>query len=170
MHKILNILDVYKDAYISNKSKIKSQSGIILLYKTSDNLFNIAVEYYKQKAKFEEDMKKYFKEKEYKSLPVVKLNRYKKNVFTIPDEIKYLVYDTGKNPLYTREDINIIITPATYIDPAPKLKDSNIKIKKLYIEFLKRLNITNFIEFGIKDILKLEPKFNNKTNDCEINL
>jgi hypothetical protein len=45
-----------------------------------------------------------------------------------------------------RSNLSIVITPATYIDPAPKLKDDEIKIKKKYVEFINNIDITNFIE------------------------
>jgi hypothetical protein len=171
LHTTLNILDVYKDAFLE-KHRINTETGKELFIKTTNKLFNRIENYSSLKTSFEKDIKKLFK-KNYKSLPITKTKIYNKtkSAFGVPKNIKAVVYDTGINPLYLRPDLSVIITPATYIDPAPKLKEyAETKIKRKYIEFTNNLKINNFIEFGIKDIIKLESDINLETKNCEINL
>jgi hypothetical protein len=168
LHRILNRLDIHKDAYKSEEH-IESENGKELFNYLSNDLFGNMNSYETTKILFEEKIIKYMNT--IHNLPISSLFFKKKKISTIniPSDIKYIVYDTGVNPIILRPDLILLITPGTYMDPAPKLSDEFVKINKKYLEFDRKLNYNDFIELGIDSILIIKTVLQ-KNDYCKINI
>lgn len=177
LHRRLNRIDVEKDALYADVN-IRGKTNLDFFRSMADDLFGEIPIYKnsknKEKSKYDNEKDKLENEIKYyiSNMDAIFLNNseteneiedYSSNTYTF---LKEEFYDAGPKPYSFIRNIKNLITPATYIDTATKIKTDNI----IPVCFNIPLNHYNFDELAIPQINKLDFKFNRIHTLFNINL
>lgn len=161
LHKKLNRFDVQKDAK-PNDCFIQHKN-INLFLECANALFGEFGNYTETETRLTNDI---FRLRPVESYKISKLVHY--NVFLfhnkLPQKVTYAFQDAGCSPSAFSENIQNIITPGSYIDPASKEQG------KIYYGFDINLSEPNFYEIGFDSITLLNTKLNDSDKTCIITL
>ncbi len=80
-----------------------------------------------------------------------------------PTYIKFGIHDAGLSPKYYLPKIQLVITPGSYLDPAPRSEG------EIFADFDKNLIQSDFISIGMQNIKQLQARLNS-IKGCNIAL
>jgi hypothetical protein len=160
IHRLLNRLDIEKDAFYSNSPMTKRIDRFKII---ADALFGVLPKTdYDQSFAYIINMLLAYNSK---ISNVMQIGEYsnKSNLEFLPNEIKFGIQDAGLSPTRYNKSIKLVITPASYIDPA------NRSCGELVFGFDNILTNVDFTGIGISQILRFTPTLTTD-RECHINI
>jgi hypothetical protein len=149
LQKLINRVDIQKDV-MTKKNNVSSDDGKQLFQKCANELFGNLENNYTYSFDY---INSVIKTKNI-AKPYIFNMHDNKTIELFPKYITHAIYDTGTEPFYLNKNINVINTPATYIDTASKINNNS------FCCFEDILDEKTFNELGIKDILQLKNTVN----------